>query len=257
MSTSRRALDAARRLRLISVTADAQGFLKAANERLLGRAVLDAERVATRQANNATDRAAWEAATVVDDSAVGRPGRPPGPRRRHAPPGPARRRHPHRRCRQLRGLGRARASASAGPGTFLGPTSGAMGYGLPAAIVCRARPSRPPVVALVGDGGLGMTLAELETAVRDGARVVVLVLRQRALRHDPDVAGPARDRSRRRDGARAGRLRGDRAGVRRARGPGRTRRRLRAGPADGPRGRRATVIQLALDRAWLSVDEHP
>ena len=48
------------------VTADAKPFLKAANERLVGRAVLDAERIATRQANNRDARAAWEAASIVD-----------------------------------------------------------------------------------------------------------------------------------------------------------------------------------------------
>src|SRR5207247_3661606 len=53
------------------------------------------------------------------------------------------------------------------PGTFLGPTSGAMGYSVPAAIAARlARPGRP-VVALVGDGGFLMTGTEVETAVRE------------------------------------------------------------------------------------------
>ena len=61
------------------------------------------------------------------------------------------------------------------PGTFLGPTSGAMGYGLPAAIAAALVHRDRPAVALVGDGGLGMTLAELETAVRERARVIVIV----------------------------------------------------------------------------------
>jgi acetolactate synthase-1/2/3 large subunit len=61
------------------------------------------------------------------------------------------------------------------PGTFLGPTSGAMGYGVPAAIAARlARPDRP-AVALVGDGGFLMTGTEVETAVREHAPIVVLV----------------------------------------------------------------------------------
>ena len=89
--------------------------------------------------------------------------------------GPARRRDPDQRRRQLRGLGWAAASASGGPGTFLGPTSGAMGYGLPAAIAAALVHRDRPVVALVGDGGLAMTMAELETAVRVGARVIVVV----------------------------------------------------------------------------------
>ena len=50
-----------------------------------------------------------------------------------------------------------------------------MGYGLPAAIAAALVHRDRPVVALVGDGGLAMTMAELETAVREGARVVVVV----------------------------------------------------------------------------------
>ena len=50
----------------LTVATDAKAFLRAANERLVGRAVLDAALVALRQANNAADRAAWEAASVVD-----------------------------------------------------------------------------------------------------------------------------------------------------------------------------------------------
>jgi acetolactate synthase-1/2/3 large subunit len=61
------------------------------------------------------------------------------------------------------------------PGTFLGPTSGAMGYGLPAAIAASLVHRDRTVVALVGDGGMGMTLTELETAVRMGLRTIVLV----------------------------------------------------------------------------------
>lgn len=58
---------------------------------------------------------------------------------------------------------------------FLGPTSGAMGYGLPAAIAASLVAPNRPVIALVGDGGLAMTMNEFETAVRTGARPVVLV----------------------------------------------------------------------------------
>jgi len=61
------------------------------------------------------------------------------------------------------------------PGTFLGPTSGAMGYAVPAAIGAKlARPDRP-VVAFVGDGGFMMTGMELETAVRERTPFVALV----------------------------------------------------------------------------------
>ncbi len=50
-----------------------------------------------------------------------------------------------------------------------------MGYAVPAAIgAALARPGEP-VVALTGDGGLGMCLAELETIVRLGLPIVVVV----------------------------------------------------------------------------------
>jgi acetolactate synthase-1/2/3 large subunit len=59
---------------------------------------------------------------------------------------------------------------------FLGPTSGAMGYGLPAAVAASLVAPDRPVIALCGDGGLAMTMNELETSVRSGARPVVIVL---------------------------------------------------------------------------------
>ncbi len=59
--------------------------------------------------------------------------------------------------------------------SFLGPTSGAMGYGLPSAIAASLVAPDRPVIAICGDGGLGMTMNELETAVRTGAKPVVVV----------------------------------------------------------------------------------
>ncbi|MCX8002574.1 MAG: thiamine pyrophosphate-binding protein [Anoxybacillus mongoliensis] len=50
--------------------------------------------------------------------------------------------------------------------TYIGPTSGAMGYGLPAAIGAKLAHPHRPVVSLSGDGGFMMTMQELETAVR-------------------------------------------------------------------------------------------
>ena len=56
-----------------------------------------------------------------------------------------------------------------------------MGYAIPAAIAAAlARPGEP-VVALVGDGGLGMTLAELETIVRLELPITVIVFNDSAL----------------------------------------------------------------------------
>jgi acetolactate synthase I/II/III large subunit len=77
------------------------------------------------------------------------------------------------------GLWPARGYRFTQPRTFLGPTSGAMGYGLPAAIAASLCAPRRRVVAMCGDGGFVMTMSELETAVRAGARPVVLVFDNR------------------------------------------------------------------------------
>ena len=60
--------------------------------------------------------------------------------------------------------------------TQLAPTSGAMGYGVPAAIAAKiARPERT-VVCVAGDGDFLMTGQELATAVQYGAPIVVVVV---------------------------------------------------------------------------------
>ena len=166
-----------------------------------------------RQANNAADRAAWEAASVVDAMPTpwdgpGRPSRAASSRRsvgccpttRSSRPMPATSR-----------AGPAAGSASASPARSSVPTSGAMGYGLPAAIAASLVHRDRPVVALVGDGGMAMTMAELETAVREHARIIVLVFdneRYGTIRMWQERRGTRRGR---RHGARSGRLRGDRA----------------------------------------------
>lgn len=61
------------------------------------------------------------------------------------------------------------------PGTYLGPTSGAMGYAIPAAIAASLANPGKPALAVVGDGGFLMTGPELETAVRHNLPVVTLV----------------------------------------------------------------------------------
>ncbi|WP_295042038.1 thiamine pyrophosphate-dependent enzyme [uncultured Paracoccus sp.] len=59
---------------------------------------------------------------------------------------------------------------------LLAPQSGAMGYGLPAAIAARiAHPART-VVCFAGDGDFQMSCAELATAAQAGAQPIVLVL---------------------------------------------------------------------------------
>lgn len=61
------------------------------------------------------------------------------------------------------------------PHTYVGPTSGAMGYGLPAAIGAKLAFPDKTVVTLAGDGGFMMTANELETAVRYHIPVIALV----------------------------------------------------------------------------------
>ena len=66
-----------------------------------------------------------------------------------------------------------------------------IGYGLPGGIGARlGAPDTAPVVALTGDGGLNMTLGELETAVRVGRPLTLVVIDNaasgyvKALQHD-------------------------------------------------------------------------
>jgi acetolactate synthase-1/2/3 large subunit len=56
-----------------------------------------------------------------------------------------------------------------------------MGYALPAAIAAALCTPGVPVVAFTGDGGLGMTLMEIETAARLRLRVVVMVFNDATL----------------------------------------------------------------------------
>ncbi|MFC4009307.1 thiamine pyrophosphate-binding protein [Nonomuraea purpurea] len=63
------------------------------------------------------------------------------------------------------------------PGTYLKPVGfGNMGFSVPAAVAAAVTDPDRPVLVLVGDGSLGMSLAELETLVRVGGRVCVVVL---------------------------------------------------------------------------------
>ena len=62
------------------------------------------------------------------------------------------------------------------PQTELAPTSGAMGYGLPAAIAAALRFPDRVTVCVAGDGDFLMYPQELATAAQYGARLVVLVV---------------------------------------------------------------------------------
>jgi acetolactate synthase-1/2/3 large subunit len=61
-------------------------------------------------------------------------------------------------------------------GTMLAPTSGSMGYGIPAAIAAKLQHPERTVIAFAGDGDFLMTGQELATAARYGAGIVVLLI---------------------------------------------------------------------------------
>jgi acetolactate synthase-1/2/3 large subunit len=61
------------------------------------------------------------------------------------------------------------------PGRQLGPTSGAMGYGVPAAIAAKLARPGSIVVGFVGDGGFLMTGQELATSLSEGPGPIILL----------------------------------------------------------------------------------
>ena len=61
------------------------------------------------------------------------------------------------------------------PGRQLGPTSGAMGYGVPAAVAAKLVHPGRLVVGFVGDGGFLMTGQEIATAIAEGVAPVILL----------------------------------------------------------------------------------
>jgi acetolactate synthase-1/2/3 large subunit len=63
------------------------------------------------------------------------------------------------------------------PDTQLASTNGAMGYGVPAAVAAKLAAPDRTVVSCCGDGGFLMTGQEIETAVRYGAPITVIVFR--------------------------------------------------------------------------------
>jgi acetolactate synthase I/II/III large subunit len=81
------------------------------------------------------------------------------------------------------------------PGTQLAPKSGAMGFGLPAALAAKVVHPDRTVVAVAGDGDFLMTGHELATAVQQGLDVVVLVVDNRmygTIRMHQEQAFPGR-----------------------------------------------------------------
>ncbi|WP_299484358.1 thiamine pyrophosphate-binding protein [uncultured Roseibium sp.] len=61
-------------------------------------------------------------------------------------------------------------------GTQAAPTSGSMGYGLPAAVAAKLVRPQQEVVCFAGDGCLQMSMQEFGTACQEGANIIVLVI---------------------------------------------------------------------------------
>ena len=149
-----------------------RGLPAGADRPLRKQAVLDAAPSTARQAAQRGDRAAWEAAYGRGRGDVGRTGRPSRTHRRGRSGAMLpRRRDRHHRCRQLRPLGRARLPL---------PPAGHLPRARPRArwaTRCRPRSPRRWSTAIgrrsrsSATAASAMTMAELETAVRERARV--------------------------------------------------------------------------------------
>ncbi len=78
---------------------------------------------------------------------------------------------------------------------LLAPQSGAMGYGLPAAVAAKVAHPRRTVVCFAGDGDFQMNCQELGTAMQAGAQPIVLILNNGTygtIRMHQEKAYPAR-----------------------------------------------------------------
>ena len=64
-------------------------------------------------------------------------------------------------------------------GTLLTPCSGAMGYGVPAAVAAKALHPERTVVCIAGDGDFLMSGHELSTAAQEGLPIIVLLVNNR------------------------------------------------------------------------------
>ncbi|BBK30643.1 acetolactate synthase large subunit [Stella humosa] len=62
------------------------------------------------------------------------------------------------------------------PGRFLGPTSGAMGYAVPAAVAAAITHPGRRVVGFAGDGAFMMSGQEIATAIQYGATPIIVIL---------------------------------------------------------------------------------
>jgi len=233
-----------------AITADADAFLRAALRAVAG-AVHDKDSYDARRTANAADRLAYLAATSVAEGPSSDAGV-----------------HPGKAVAALQSALPATAvvTTDAGnfagwlargfrfrrPGTFLGPTSGAMGYALPAAIAAALWAPDRAAVAVAGDGGFAMTMADLETAVRLRLPVVAVVFddRRYGMIRDHQVRGGhgtiATDLGAV-DFAAVARALGAR-GVTVARDE-----ELAPALTEAVRAGEPTVVHLLLDRSWVAV----
>ena len=123
-----------------AIRADARAFLRAGVARLK-ESVLAAEPLMARERNNVADRAAWEAAAVVDDGNWSGPGVHPGRIIADLPPPPPGGRDPHHRRRSVRGLAGPGIPVPA-PGDVPRADVGRNGLRVPGRAGGGARPSR-------------------------------------------------------------------------------------------------------------------
>jgi acetolactate synthase-1/2/3 large subunit len=238
----------------LSIAADASRFLDSAWSDLRA-AALDNEMRSRRDARNAADREAYRQASDVAAGEWAGPGA-----------------HPGRVLAILRAAlpDNATITTDAGnlagfvargyrfrrAGTFVGATSGTMGFGLPAAIASSLMDPDRIAVALCGDGGFAMTMHELETAVREGAHPIAVVLDNERY---GTIAGQQLKEGRPTGSTDLGAV--DFAAVARAHGALGFSVEDEAGFEGALReaitARRTSVIHVKVDRAWLSVDETP
>lgn len=247
---------AARGLRApdLAIASDVARFIDLAWADLRGK-VLDAENRTWRLERLAEDRAAYLAASDVTGGEWAGPGVHPGrvigALQESLPPNAIVTTDSGNAVGWL-----ARGYRFLRPGTFLGTTSGSMGYAIPAAIAASLVHGDRPAVAVCGDGGFAMAMAELETAVREGARPIVIVLDDRGfgtVRMHQDRQGRAHVASE------LGAI--DAAAVAEACGALGFRVSDDAGFHTALREalatRRAAVIHCQLDQAWVSADRPP
>jgi acetolactate synthase-1/2/3 large subunit len=141
-------------------------------------------------------------------------------------------------------------------GTFLGTTSGTMGFGLPAAIAASLSDPDRIAVAICGDGGLAASMSELETAVREGAHPIVIVFDDQRY---GTIAWQQEREGRSTASSELGPI--DFAAVAQAMGARgfsvSTSAEFEPAMREAIIARHASVIHVHVDRAWRTVDDHP